>query len=291
MNKDIFVEDLEIDKPVSNIFLISNKSDIRLTKHGTEYITYTLSDKTGDIPARHFTNSIISNKEKEIKVGDICKIIGKTDSFNGQINIKINKIYKINKDDCILEDFKKTTAISFENPVDLIINKIREIKNNDYKNLLTAIFDDDEILRKFSTAPAAVFFHHNYKHGLIEHSIEVLKISEALAEIYPELDKDLLITGAILHDIGKIYTYDYDDLKIEMNEKGILLDHIYLTAEIIKEKSDSMDNSNLNNLLHLILSHHGDVSNGWGSTVSPILKEAIALHHADNLSSKIKKTG
>jgi 3'-5' exoribonuclease len=105
------------------------------------------------------------------------------------------------------------------------------------------------------------------------------------------MDQDLLLTGALLHDIGKIRTYNYHEVKIEMSRDSILLDHLYLSAEMVHDRMKSLNfpEELSQQVLHLILSHHGKVNMGWGSSVNPKLPEAVALHHADNLDARVKE--
>ena len=123
-----------------------------------------------------------------------------------------------------------------------------------------------------------------------EHS-RLLLICKRLCELFPQLDPDLLFTGALLHDVGKIRTYDYDKIKIEMSRDSILLDHLFMSADMVNDhmKSLNFPEELSQQVLHLILSHHGKVSLGWGSTVNPKLPEAVALHHADNLDARVKE--
>ena len=116
--------------------------------------------------------------------------------------------------------------------------------------------------------------------------------NQILCEIYEKLDKDLLLTAAILHDIGKIETYDMDENNlISINRKGKLLDHIYIGAKMIENRCEmlNVNEETKTKLVHMILSHHGQKELGWGSTVDPLIPEALALHHADDISAKITK--
>jgi 3'-5' exoribonuclease len=166
------------------------------------------------------------------------------------------------------------------------------MENPYLKDLLQAFFCDPGFTQEFSTAPSAKIYHHNYQGGLLEHTVEVLEICKTACQIFPQLDKDLLYTGAILHDVGKLKAYDYDLLSIDISNEGKMLDHLFISADMVKEKINSMDMDMPDNLqmqlLHLILSHHGEVRNGWGSPVDPKIPEAVALHHADNLDAKVK---
>jgi 3'-5' exoribonuclease len=174
--------------------------------------------------------------------------------------------------------------------MEVIADTIDQMKNQQLRNLLKLFFDDEKFKNEFCSAPAAVRMHHNYMGGLLEHTTQVLILCKTICQNYPELDEDLLFTGAILHDIGKMKIYRQNGFTIEYTEDGLLLEHIYISAQMVKEKANKIliSEEYVKKVIHLILSHHGDVSNGWGSAVSPFLPEATALHYADNLDAKVK---
>jgi len=229
-----------------------------------------------------------------INTGSICEICGNTNEFppgSGRINIIINSIRELSEDQYNLDDFIQTSDNDHDELVQEIRVTIKNMENVHMKNLLKSFFCDQAFTDVYYEVPAAKVHHHNYIGGLLDHSVEVLKICKCLSELFPELDLDLLYTGVLLHDIGKMKAYNYDLVKIDMSEEGIFLNHLFMSAYMVNEKMKSLDfPQNLSTkLLHLILSHHGAVSLGWGSTVSPKLPEAVALHYADNLDARVKE--
>jgi 3'-5' exoribonuclease len=126
----------------------------------------------------------------------------------------------------------------------------------------------------------------------LDHTVEVLRLCKTTTELFPDLDWELLYTGVLLHDIGKMKTYTYGNGIIGYSYEGNMLDHIYLSCEMVEEKLNSLETPRelALKILHMILSHHGDVSLGWGSSVDPKTPEALALHYADNLDAKVKKS-
>jgi len=160
-----------------------------------------------------------------------------------------------------------------------------KIDDKDFKNLLETIFDDRNIREIFKKAPAAYTVHHSYAGGLLEHTLDCLVLAESLTLRYPKMRKDLLFTGAILHDFGKIFEYDISTT-ITMNDRGKLLGHIYMgTAYIGKIAPKDFDPEKLDELIHLLLSHHGELE--FGAPVRPKTIEAVALWMADYASSKV----
>jgi 3'-5' exoribonuclease len=168
---------------------------------------------------------------------------------------------------------------------------INDVQDVHIKSLLEAFFCDDDFTKEFYIAPAAIVHHHNYMGGLIDHSVEILEICRTMCKIFPDLNKDLLYCGVLLHDIGKIKTYTYGTGPIGFSEEGDLLDHTYISCEMVKERMINLETPEeiSNQILHMILSHHGYMSSGWGSSVDPKTPEALALHFADNMDAKVKE--
>lgn len=282
-----YVKNLRHAKNIISQFAVISK-EIKKTRQNKPYLNLTLQDKTGQINAKMFSNNTKKHYDK-IELNKIYNIIGNVREYpenSGRFNILIDDFRpskKFNED-----DFKRQ-AEDYESHIEYFFNAIKNVKNPDLKKILKSFFQDETIRNKFLIAPAAKIHHHNYKGGLLVHTNEVIEICKTLTLIYQELDPDLLITGAILHDIGKIETYDFNENIIEINSKGKLLDHIFIGANLIEEKISRLDiNDEIKiKLIHMILSHHGPKDLGWGSTISPQTPEALALHHADDMSAKI----
>jgi len=294
---------------INTSFLISSVN-VKKTRTGNEYLEFTLTDKTGEIIARMFGGilkdengqiiaRILNGKADQlyesIDKGTIYSITGSVDEFPPQsrnFNIKISSINRIADDAYDLDDFIRKSPKNLNELFDEISQTVKAMKNPYLKNLLKSFFSDEKFTEQFINAPSAKIHHHNYLGGLLEHTVGVLLICKKTCEIFPQLDADLLYAGAILHDIGKLKTYDYDILSIDISNQGQLLDHLFISCDMVKERIRDdvieMPDDLETNLLHILLSHHGDVQNGWGSPVSPKTPEAVALHHADNLDAKVQ---
>lgn len=284
-----FIKKFNETRPITSQFLVKNK-EIKRTKNNKPYLEVVLQDKTGQIIGRMFDKKSYNQYEK-MELNKVYNIVGKIQEFpqfSKKYNILIDRIFISKKYD--EEDFIRKIE-NHEEHIEYLTNTIKEIKDKELKLVLESVFADDEIFNKFIQAPAAKKHHHNYKGGLLVHTNEVVEICKSIANIYEDIDRDLLITGAILHDIGKIETYDYDSELIEINREGIMLEHLFIGGCIIKEKLNQLNISEDTkiSLMHLILSHHGKVELGWGSSVDPKTAEAIALHQADDMSAKITK--
>lgn len=286
------VENLNCQKNICSSFVVVYKN-IRTSSGGRDYITLTLSDKTGQIDGRVFPEEGLQDIFNTIVPGGIYECEGRVNEFppdSGKYNIVINHLMELPPDEYILEDYIRTSSNDKEELVSYIVSTIKDIENNELKNLLKSFFCDGEFTDEFYTAPAARIHHHNYVGGLLDHTVEVLKISKTLHQLFPQLNKDLLYTAALLHDIGKIRAYDYNNISIKMSEEGQLLNHLYLSGNMVKEKLNELNISKdlSNQVLHIIMSHHGEVKLGWGSIVDPKTPEAVALHYADLLDARVK---
>jgi 3'-5' exoribonuclease len=285
-----YINKFDQSRDIISQFLITTK-EIRKDKNNKPYVEFTLQDNTGSIKARMFTNNC-KKRYDNITINQVYNIVGKVRELlvgSKKYNILIDDIRDSKKYD--MDDFIRT-AHKLDQHIDYFFNIQKEIKNKDLINLLSSIFTDEALRERFINAPAAKIHHHNYKGGLIVHTNEVISICLNLCEIYEKLDKDLLLTAAILHDIGKIETYDMDENNlISINRKGKLLDHIYIGAKMIENRCEmlNVNEETKTKLVHMILSHHGQKELGWGSTVDPLIPEAVALHHADDISAKITK--
>ena len=284
--KGTFIKDICKNETVSGKFKIT-KIDKRIAKTGTEFLQIELKDKTGTIIGRKFSQNLLSETDKNINVGDIYQVLGE---YSKQYNsIKINNLKKCQKHEYTESDYEN----KHKNPeelMEIILETIESITDEDITLILKLFFEDSEFKDKFHKSPAASYYHHNYKTGLLEHTTNVLIICKNILEIYPSLNHDLLCAGAILHDIGKIKVYDLKGNQIEYTEYGKLMEHIYIGAEMVKDKTKNeiINQNKINQIIHLILSHHGEKELGYGSVVNPQLPEAVALHHADNFDAKIK---
>ena len=289
-----FIENLNSVRRINTSFVIASAL-IKTARNGKDYLEFSLTDKTGEITARMFPNKDAHDIFENINQKNIYTITGNVDEFprNSQnFSIKIDSFKELDEEEYHLDDYIRTSEKDQKELIEEIIRTIKCIKNIHLKNLLRAFFCDSDFAQEFSTAPSAKIYHHNYVGGLLEHTVEVLQLCKTACQIFPEMDQDLLYTGAILHDVGKLKAYDYDLISIDISSEGKLLDHLFISADMVKEKINSLDEEMPENLqtqlLHLVLSHHGEVRNGWGSPVDPKTPEAVALHYADNLDAKVK---
>jgi 3'-5' exoribonuclease len=266
-------------------FLLIRKCELRNTKNNKPFLTLELGDKTGSISANIWEN--FDSFYNNISVGSVIKVEGVIDEYQGTPQIKISN-FRLTKDsdnvspsDFLPESKRDLNEMKIE-----FYDRIEKIGSPKLKLLIKNIFNEDNF-SKYSKAPAGKAWHHAYLHGLLEHTLEIIKICDLMCNIHPEINSDLLISGAMLHDFGKIEELSYDSA-FGYTDKGKLLGHIVISAIMVNEEAKKIENfpDELKNLLiHIILSHQGKLENA--SPIVPKTLEAITLYHADELSAKV----
>ncbi|RLC50168.1 MAG: 3'-5' exonuclease [Candidatus Cloacimonadota bacterium] len=284
MEDKIFVRELQnyLNKEIISYFLVTQK-ELRQDKNDNYFIRLKITDKTGSITGNVWNNAKpISEMFEE---GDVIKIKAKVVSFNTQIQLSITKIRKMENEEFDLTNFLETTTKDIDELSEKLFSYIDNLENEYLKKLLLIIFEDKEFFNLFAKAPAAKNWHHNYIGGLLEHTVSVVQICDFASKMYP-VNKDILITGAILHDIGKVFEYNVKTV-IDFSVQGRLIGHIPLGDQFVCEKAAAVNNfpeDLLMKIRHLILSHHGEYEKA--SARLPQTIEAVVLHYADNLDAQ-----
>jgi len=289
LEKNFFVAQIKEGDKVNSYFLVEACHQ-RFSKTNKAYLKLVLGDKSGRIEAVMWDETMEkSSGWQKVRAGDFVLIEGQAtkNRYTDKVEIVLWQIQKV--DDAALNpaDFLPTTTKDREKlKLDLLM-LCQEVTNPYLKKLLAKIFSPGELLEKFSLAPAAKNFHHAYIGGLLEHSVSVAGLAVIMCRHYQELDKSLLVSGALLHDIGKIYEFTYDR-KIDYSTEGRLKGHIVLGDQIVASYISKIKNfpEELKlHLSHLILSHQGEPE--YGAAVKPKTKEAVVLNFIDNVDAKI----
>jgi len=265
-------------------FLMIRRSELKQTKTNKQFVSLELGDKSAFLPANLWDNfnAILS----ELIVGAVVRVEGVIEEYQNSPQLKIENI-KLPKpsENISAEFFLPRSKRNYEEMKTEFYESIAETENVYLKKLLISLFHD-KAFEKFSKAPAGKQWHHAYIHGLLEHTLEIIKICKLMTTFHNEINKDLLVAGAMLHDYGKIEELVFDS-SFDYSDKGKLLGHIVLASlkvnEAINEISGFPEELK-NQLLHLILSHQGKLENA--SPVVPRTLEAIALYHVDELSAQ-----
>jgi len=283
--KSIFVNDLEPNQDVTSVFLVQAKT-IRQKKSGEPYLSLTLVDKTGSIEAKMWDN--VSEVMDTFERDDFIKTKGRVQVYQNKPQFTIHKLLRTDPSEVQLADFFPASARSHDEMMAELRGIVGTVENQHLSALLHAVFDDPEIAARYQRAPAAKSVHHAYLGGLIEHVLSVAKLAEAAAAHYPFIDRDLLLTGVFLHDIGKIYELAYER-SFSYTDEGQLLGHIVIGVRMIGEKLAGLPDfpPELRTLVeHMVLSHHGELE--FGSPKLPVFAEAVLLHFLDNIDSKME---
>ncbi len=285
--KGQFVEniaDIREGEWVEDNFLVK-RIQHSVRKDGKPYLMLKVGDKTGVIDCKLWDK--VDEFNESFSVDDFVKIKGVVTSYQGIKEINIKYIERVNDSAVNVKDFVAVSDYDADEMVRELNAVIRNIKNPYLRRLLTLFYEDQVFMELFKTAPAAKDIHHAFLGGLLEHSIEVARLCMDVKRHYDEVDIDLLITGAILHDIGKIRELKYKK-GFDYTDEGRLIGHILIGVEMVKEKFGQIEDfpPKLAMLVkHLIISHQGTYE--WGSPKMPQTLEAIILHNLDDLSAKV----
>ena len=281
----VFITDFNEGDMISNVYLCKNKQT-GTTKSGKTYYNLELVDKTGSIAGKVWE---LSNAIGHFESKNFIKVDGQVTSFNNELQLNIKKIRIADEGEYSEADYMPCTKKDIEQMYKDLMALVESLDKDYYKVLLKKFFaEDPAFVKEFKNHSAAKSIHHGYIGGLLEHSLAVAKMCDYYTTYYPVLNRDLLITAALLHDIGKVYEIskfpenDYTDA-------GQLLGHIVMGTMMIRDKINTIDNfpaKAANELEHCILAHHGELE--YGSPKKPALIEALALSMADNTDAKIQ---
>jgi len=282
--KSPFVGTLPINEPVTAHFLVLSK-EIRQKKTGEPYLSLHLSDRTGEIEARMWDNvaEVMDTFERD----DFLKVKGIVQVYQNRSQFTVHKLRKLDDHEVEFADFFPSSERDPEEMFAELRGIVNGFSNPHLKALLYSILDDAPLVEKYKVAPAAKTIHHAYRSGLLEHVLSLCHLAKLTAAHYKTIDLDLLLTGVILHDIGKVEELSYAR-GFSYTSDGQLLGHIIQGLRMMNSKFEKLPDfpPKLRTLVeHLIVSHHGELE--FGSPKVPIFAEAVLLHHLDNLDSKM----
>ncbi len=283
--KSPYVSELQLNQVFTATFLVQSK-EIRQKKTGEPYLSLQLVDRTGEVDAKMWDNAadVMSTFERD----DFVRVRGLLQTHHSRPQLTLHKLQRLCESDVDVADYFPASERSPAEMFAELRGIIAGVTNPHLNALLNLIFADEDVARRFQTAPAAKSIHHAYIGGLIEHVLSICELCRMTAPHYKNIDIDLLTTGAILHDIGKIHELTYDR-SFGYSTDGQLIGHIVMAVRIIDDKVRGIPGfpPKLKTLLeHMILSHHGSLE--YGSPKVPLFPEAMLLHHMDNLDSKME---
>jgi 3'-5' exoribonuclease len=280
--KTLFVKDLKPGLEVTGFFVLRKKE---LKEYdGQRFLKLELGDKSGRIDAVVWDD--VDQAYAKAEVGEMVKVKGWVTTYKEMPQLKVDRLRKAKREEVDFVDFLPVTDRDFNLLYDDFKNIAQTIQNSHLRRLLELLMEDSSLMNKFKHAPGGKLWHHARVGGLLEHTLKVASHCEKAAQMYDLVDRDLLITGALLHDLGKANSYSADGF-FDYTDEGRFLGHIVSGDELIHEKIQNIPDFPQDlalKLKHLILSHQGQLE--LASPVVPQTIEAIILHYADEMDAK-----
>lgn len=284
-----FVQQTADGDTVEEVYLVGDKQ-LRANRNGNLYLQVELRDRTGAISARLWNAG--EHLFRSFDTGDFVLVKAKVQLFQGALQMILSHLERVESEKVELSDFLPHTEHDVSKLLERLRGSLMKLQNPHLRALVECFLMDDDLMRDFARAPAGIRNHHAYLGGLLEHVVTLLDGAERLAPLYPELDRDLLLTGIFLHDIGKVRELSYAK-SFGYTDEGQLIGHLVIGVEMLNEKVDKVPDLTGENfprelllrVKHLIVSHHGSYE--FGSPKLPMTPEAIALNHLDNFDAKV----
>jgi len=283
--KKIFIKDIRAGDLVDDVFVLSEKT-MAQKRDGNNFLNITVSDKTGKI------KGVIWDRVDDISAGttsgDFVQVQGTVSEYKGVLQFVVKNMTSIPADSINPSDFLPATRRDIDKMFLRLLKITASIEAGHLKKLFEAFFNDMDFVRKFKNAPAAKKMHHAYIGGLLEHTLSMALLADRIAGHYSGVDRDLLLAGAILHDIGKIREFNYK-YSIDYSDEGRLLSHIVIGIMMLDEKLIEVEDFPQDQavlLRHMIVSHHG--TREFGSPEPPKTIEAVLLNYIDEIDAKVK---
>ena len=284
------ISDYKPNDSFQDVFVVRFTKEIRVTKNGKYFFEVKIQDALGDGMLKYWGSENKASVEQvynSIQPDSVILAEGVVSEFNGNIDFSVNdgKLRVLTPSEYDISDFVKKSDRDPEEMYSKLKEFINQVDDPDYKQVLDSFFSDEDFVKKFKSTPGAMYIHHGWVSGLLEHTLSVTQICVELTKIH-KLDKSLLITGAILHDIGKIEEFATTTL-IKITDRGNLLSHMILGLQELTRRLDKLqiDESKKTKLIHTMISHHGAVE--FGCPKQPMFPEALIISKVDELDANI----
>jgi len=282
--KQIYAEDIHPGDRIDDTFLVIEKN-MASSQKGNPYLALKLRDKTGDVDGRVWDNAVVLNDR--FRKGDVIRLQARAISYRNIIQLSIADLEPVDESRFNPADYFPSSKMDTEEMFTALMAFVETMETEPLKALLEEIFSDRDIASAFKSAPAAKGFHHFYIGGLLEHTLSVVQLLDKVAAHYGETQRDLIIAGGILHDIGKTRELSFSKM-IEYTDEGRLIGHIMLGIEMVNEKMALIEDfppQLAMELRHIMLSHHGVLE--YGSPKRPKTLEALIVNFVDDLDAKV----
>ncbi len=285
--KDFFICDCSQheNKVITSSFVVVIKQ-VKPKKSGEPYLALTLGDRSGQIEAKMWDN--VDDAMDAFEQDDVLKIKGLLNKYKNRFQLTIHKLRRLDDAEIDFADYLPKTTKNIDELWQTLAAFVSSFQNPYLKALLHAFMSDSEIASAYRNAPAAKTLHHAYIGGLLDHVVSLFRSCDLVSRNYPQIDRDLLLTGAFLHDVGKIYELTYTR-SFSYTTRGQLLGHMIIELEMLQAKLAGIPDfpDELKSLIeHMIISHHGQYE--FGSPKLPMFPEALMLHYLDDLDSKME---
>ncbi len=278
-----FVETLQEGDRINDYFVAARK-DLRDQRNGGKFLGMVFKDKTGEIGGILWNNA--PSVAKLFELGDVVNVQGSVTSYQGRLQIRVDQVLPLRAGEYDLGDLSYVPE-SLEKTVEEFVGILRTVENEWLAKLIEAFISDEAFMAAFAEAAAGKKWHHAYTGGLAQHCLELARMADALCGVFPNIDRDMLLTGILVHDMGKIEEMSHG-IYVDYTTPGKLLGHLAIGADMVQTRIRAIEGfPELLRLqvLHCVLAHHGELVNG--SPVVPKTVEAVALHHLDNLGAQL----
>jgi 3'-5' exoribonuclease len=285
--KDFFISDCchHENKIITSNFMVVSKQ-VKPKKSGEPYLALTLGDRSGQLEAKMWDN--VEDSISAFEQDDFLKVKGLLNKYKNRFQITIHKLRRLGDSEIDFSDYLPKTTKDIDELWRILAGFVESFQNPQLKALLQAFMADPKIAEAYRNAPAAKTLHHAYIGGLLDHVVSLCRSCDLICRNYPQINRDLLLTGAFLHDIGKIHELTYNR-SFSYTTRGQLLGHMIIELEMLHDKLAGIPDfpEELKILVeHLIISHHGQYD--FGSPKLPMFPEALMLHYLDDLDSKME---
>ncbi|HUW19931.1 MAG TPA: HD domain-containing protein [Sedimentisphaerales bacterium] len=283
-----FVNEIEAGETINDIYMV-REPILRSTTRGDLYIAMFLSDRTGQLNGRMWQAT--EGLYKALPKPGFVHIEGRSELYQNNLQIVVNNVSVVDAGKVSLDDFLARTQKDTRQMFEQVKGIVGQIKNPQLKALTAEFLADNELMEKFRNAPGGTTLHHNYLGGLLEHTHNMLRVAAAILPFYPNVQADLVLAGVFLHDIGKTRELSYD-MAFSYTDSGQLLGHIVQSLLLVNNKTEALgtkgikiEQTIMDALGHIILSHHGEYE--FGSPKLPATSEAFMVYYIDDLDAKI----
>jgi 3'-5' exoribonuclease len=282
--KETYIGDLKVGTSISTTFLVRTK-ERKTARNGSAYLDLEFQDSTGTVKAKLWD---CDSADPNFEVDDVVRVTGAVELYAGNLQLSLRKIAKCREAEMDLPDYLPHGKQDPEKLFARLLERIQQMPKAPLQTLLLRIFNDPEVARKYKLAPAAMSYHHAFLGGLIEHVSSLVGLADRVCDHYPFLDRELVLAGLLLHDLGKIEELNFAR-GFNYSTRGKLVGHISMGVEMVRDKVRELPDfppELWDRLEHIILSHHGRLE--FGSPKEPMFMEALVVSYLDDVDSKLE---